>query len=399
MEKISRAAARRAAIAAQGLLDRPPTGVPDRRHLRRVLSRTGLLQIDSVSVLARAHYMPLFSRLGAYPMALLEDAAWGKKRELFEYWAHEASLLPMAMQPLLRWRMADAAAGIKTWAHVAQFGRDEKGFIADVLARIHAEGALAASALEGPKGPGGWWGWSHAKRAVEYLFWTGQLTTCHRRGFERVYDLPERVIPAEILATPTPSRADAQRALLQFSARALGVATAQDLRDYFRLAPADVPPRIAELVEAGTLVRVQVEGWDKPAYADAQAAWPRRSEIATVLSPFDPLVWDRARTERLFDFHYRLEIYTPAEKRVHGYYVLPFLLGDQLVARVDLKAQRNAGSLAVVAAYAEPAAPAHTASALAGALCRVANWLDLPEITVSRRGDLTAPLRAALHAR
>jgi len=396
MEKISLPTARRCALAAQGFVDKPPTATPTQRHLRRVLARINVVQMDSVSVLARAHYLPLFSRLGPYPMALLEQAAWGKQRSLFEYWGHEASLLPLALHPLLRWRMQDAQAGIKVWGHVARFGRDEQLYVANVLARIRQEGPMAASALEGPKGAGGWWEWSAAKRAVEHLFWTGQLTTAHRRGFERVYDLPERVFPPEILAAPTPSRAEAHRALLLIAARALGVATAGCLRDYFRLSPADVAPRIAEMVENGDLTPVRVETWDKPAYVAADAAWPRRVEVATLLSPFDPLVWDRARTENLFGFRYRLEIYTPAAKRVHGYYVLPFLLGDRLVARVDLKAQRPHGNLAVLAAYAEPASPKQTALHLAGALRRMAVWLGLETITVENRGDLAVGLRRAV---
>jgi uncharacterized protein len=396
MEQISAAAARRAAIAAQGFLDRTPTGVPTHRHLHRVLQRTRLLQLDSVAVLARAHYLPLFSRLGAYPTALLDQAAWGRKPALFEYWAHEASLLPMDMHRLFRWRMQDATAGIKLWPHLAEFGRDEHRYVARVLADIAANGPTAASSLEGPKGEGGWWGWSPAKRALEFLFWTGQLTTATRQGFERVYDLPERVLPAAILAAPTPSRADAQRDLLRLAAAALGVATAGDLRDYFRLAPADAAPRIAELVDAGELIPVSVEGWAQRAYAHNQAAWPRRSNAASLLAPFDPLVWDRTRTERLFGFRYRLEIYTPAAKRVHGYYVLPFLLGDRLVARVDLKAHRAENRLAVLAAHHEHHAPADTAAHLAIALRSMAQWLGLADVTVSPSGDLAPVLAAAL---
>ena len=395
MEKISPAVARRAVIAAQGFLAAPPAGKADRRHLARVLSRIGVLQMDSVAVLARAHYMPLFSRLGAYPTSLLDEAAWGRKRSLFEFWGHEASLLPMAMHPLFRWRMEDAASGRTTWAFLAKFAKEEHRYIAAVLAHITAEGATAASALEGPKRAPGWWQWSHAKHALEYLFWTGQVTTASRRGFERIYDLTERVIPSAILSARTPSRADAQRELIRIAARALAVATAGDLRDYFRLAPSDVTPRIAELVEAGELRPVQVDGWKTIAYVSPQAEFPRRISAASLLSPFDPLVWDRDRTERLFGFRYRLEIYTPAAKRVHGYYVLPFLLDDCLAARVDLKALRTENTLVVAAAHVEPGAPPDTASRLAVELRRMADWQALGQIKVLPRGDLAAPLAKA----
>ncbi len=376
-ETLSLAAARRVAIAAQDFLDRAPTGTPDRRHLRRVLARIGLLQIDSVSVVARAHYLPLLSRLGPYPRPLLEAAAWGKPRSLFEYWAHEASLLPIETQPLLRWRMARAEAGLGTYGELARFARDNHATIDRLHAGIAANGPTAASALDGIKGKGGWWGWSEAKMALEWLFWAGHLTTVSRRGFERVYDLPERVLPAAILAQPTPTPADAQRDLLRISARALGIATANDLRDYFRLSPAEAVPRIPELVEAGDLIPVTVAGWAAPAYLHRDADRPRRVAARALLAPFDPLVWDRARAERLFGFRYRIEIYTPAARRVHGYYVLPFLLGDRLVARVDLKSDRATSRLRVLAAHAEPHAPPETAAMLAVSLHEMARWLTL----------------------
>ncbi len=393
---LSLPAARRIAIAAQGFADRPPAGIADRRHLRRVLARIGLLQIDSVSVVARAHYLPLLSRLGPYPRALLDQAAWGRPRMLFEYWAHEASLLPMETQPLLRWRMARAEAGLGMYAELARFGREHRVTIDRLHATIAVDGPRPASALEGPKGAGGWWGWSEAKRALEWLFWAGHLTTASRRGFERVYDLPERVLPPSILACPTPSPADAQRELLRIAARALGVATASDLRDYFRLSPGETAPRIPELVEAGDLVPVSVAGWQNPAYLHRDADRPRRVAARALLAPFDPLVWDRARAERLFGFRYRLEIYTPAARRVHGYYVLPFLLGDRLVARVDLKSDRAAGCLRVLAAHAEPHAPPETAGALAVTLREMADWLTLGNVVVSGVGDLAGVLASSL---
>ncbi len=297
---------------------------------------------NSVSAVVRSHYLPLFSRLGAYQRPLLDGLAYGgRRRRLFEYWGHEASLLPIALQPLLRWRMARARDGRGIYGGLARFARERAPFIDAVLKEVATRGPLAAGELtEGGRGEGGWWGWSDGKTALEYLFWTGQLTTAYRRGFERVYDLTERVLAPEILAQPTPEPAEAQRELVAMAARALGVATAADLRDYFRMDVAETRLRIAELEEAGRLAPVTVEGWDRPAWLDPMATVPRRAEACALLSPFDSLVWDRARTERLFGFRYRLELYTPAHKRTHGYYVLPFLLGDRLVAQ-SRPAQRS----------------------------------------------------------
>ena len=390
--------ARRVALAAQGLAAPPPPdmgagGPPTARRVLATVERLGLLQIDSVSVLARAHYLPLFSRLGGYERALLDSAAWGRPRRLFEYWAHEASLLPLATQPLLRWRMDEAAAGIGVYAGLAQFGRERPERIAAALAEVERRGPLAASDLEGERGRGGWWGWSDAKRALEWLFWAGQVTTATRRGgFARLYDLPERVLPPAVVAAPTPAPADAQRVLIEIATRALGVATAGDLRDYFRLSPEVARTRIPELVEAGALIPVEVEGWGRPAWLHRDARLPRRASGQALLAPFDPLVWERARAERLFGFRYRLEIYTPADKRVHGYYVLPFLLGDRLVARVDLKRERAAGVLRVQSAHVEPHAPFHTAAALAVELRRMADWLGLEQVEIEPRGDLAGAL-------
>ncbi|MER9596925.1 MULTISPECIES: winged helix-turn-helix domain-containing protein [unclassified Mesorhizobium] len=391
-EKISLAMARRIALAAQGFNDPRPTGTPDRRHLARVLARTGLLQIDSVSAVVRAHYMPLYSRLGRYKLALLDDAAVTRKRLVFEYWAHEASFLPVETYPLMRWRMQRAERGDEMYLGLAKWGRERVAYIEDIYRAVVDRGPVAASALEGQKGSGGWWGWSDAKHAFEWLFWAGRITTASRRGFERLYDLPERVLPPAILALPVPSAEDAHRELLRISARAHGVATAGDLRDYFRLSPADIKGRIEELVEAGELLPVRVEGWDKTAYLHKDARFPRKIEARALLAPFDPVVFERSRTERLFDFRYRIEIYTPAEKRQYGYYVLPFLLGDRIVARVDLKADRPAGVLRVHAAYAEPGAPAETAAQLFEELKLMQGWLGLERIEVTAAGDLGQPL-------
>ena len=380
--------ARRIALAAQGF-DRPrPTGTVDRGHLRRVLDRVALHQIDSVNVLVRAHYLPAFSRLGDYGRGLLDDAAWGRRpRRLFEYWAHEASLLPMDLHPLLRWRMSRADRGVGTWGRCKPYAGERRGEADALLARIAAEGPLAASDVAQTRGTSGWWEWSDAKTALEWLFWSGRITTATRRGsFERVYDLPDRVLPRDVLDAPTPTEADAHRALLERAARALGVATAGDLRDYFRLQPTDAAPRLAELIEAGTLLPVRVHGWTQPAYRHADASLPRRIAGQALLAPFDPLIWERSRAHRLFGVRYRIEIYTPAHKRVHGYYVLPFLMDGRIVARVDLKADRQAGRLLVRSVHLEPDPPPETGDRLAAELKLMAGWLGLADVVGSRKG-------------
>jgi hypothetical protein len=397
IETLSPGAARRIALAAQGLAGPRPERPAGKPALLRLVDRLALHQIDSVNVLARAHYLPAFSRLGPYPTGLIDDLAWGRRKKLFEYWAHEASLLPFDLHPLLRWRMARAERGQGMWGSLKPFAGPRRGEAEAVLKQVAAQGPVAASDLEGGR-TAGWWGWSESKRALEYLFWSGKVAVATRRSsFERVYDLPERVLPANILALPTPSEVDAHRALLERAARALGIATARDLRDYFRLSPADAHPRIAELAEAGLLVPVRVEGWKDPAWRHRDSRRPRAANARALLSPFDPLVWERSRTERLFGMRYRIEIYTPAHKRVHGYYVLPFLLGDRLAARVDLKADRKARLLRVEAAHREPGAPGHTAEALAAELRLAASWLDLDDVAASDRGDLAEPLRQALY--
>jgi hypothetical protein len=343
------------ALAAQGFGGLAPAA-PDGSDFKRLTRRLGALQIDSVNVLVRSHYLPAFSRLGGYDRTLLEKAAYdGRRRHLFEYWGHEASLLPVELWPLFRWRMESARLGERVWSGIAATGRDKATFCRTVLETIRREGPIAASEIEGAGARAGpWWGWNEEKRACEFLFWSGELTTATRRNFERVYDLPERVLPRAVLAAPVPDRASAQRALVSIAASALGVATEPDLRDYFRLPPADSRARVAELVEDGTLAPVIVKGWEQPAYLHAKARMPRRIGARALLSPFDSLVWDRSRTERVFDFHYRIALYTPKHKRTHGYYVLPFLLGDRLVARVDLKADRGNKTLLVAGAHHEP---------------------------------------------
>jgi uncharacterized protein YcaQ len=390
--------ARRIALAAQGFATPRPSAPIATRQLVKLVERLGVVQIDSVNVVSRTHYLPAFSRLGAYPREMLEAVAWAKNRPLFEYWAHEASLLPLASQPLFRWRMEDAHEGRGTWKGVARFLRERRDFVDKVLEEIAVRGPLAASDLEmGVKGEGGWWGWSEAKRAVECLFWTGELTTATRRGtFERVYGLPEKVLPKAVLETPTPSRDDAQRQLYRIAARAMGVATSKDLRDYFRMPVEGAKARIAELVEEGSLLPVAVKGWREPAYLDPSAKRPRKVDAQALLSPFDNLIWFRERTEKLFGVRYRIEIYTPAHKRTHGYYVLPFLEGDALTARVDLKSDRKAGVLVVQAAHAEPWASDMTPTRLARELSLMAGWLGLERVRVEGKGDLAPALAAAL---
>lgn len=371
--------ARRIALAAQGFGARP-SGTPGTAQLRRTLDRLSLHQIDSVNVLVRAHYLPLFSRLGVYDRALLDEGAWGRrsKRRMFEYWAHEASLLPLDLHPLFRWRMTEADRGERGWTNLRAYAHEKRGEVQAVLDRIRDEGPLAASDFEEGKSQSGWWAWGDSKRRLEWLFWAGHITTATRRNsFERVYDLPERVIPPAILALPTPDKPTAHRALVERAARAMGVATDTDLRDYFRTGVSETRSAIAELAEQGVLRPVAVEGWRQPGWLHHEARIPRRITGQALLAPFDPLIWERSRAERLFDFRYRIEIYTPAEKRQHGYYVLPFLLDGRLVARVDLKADRQKAVLRVQSLHLEHGAPTDVRDALDIELADMARWLDL----------------------
>ncbi|TKJ20111.1 crosslink repair DNA glycosylase YcaQ family protein [Blastococcus sp. CCUG 61487] len=395
-ERLSAPLARRIALAAQGFATPRPSTPVGTRQLRSTMERLAVVQIDSVNVLSRAHYLPLFSRLGAYPRDRL-DALTDGRGVVFEYWAHEASFLPVRLHPYLRWRMA--AAATEAWGSMNRVARERPDYVAALVERIRDGGPLRAAELGEvrPDRPGSMWNWHVGKAALEYLFFTGVLTTRGRTaGFERVYDLTERVLPAAVLAQPVPERADAVRELVRTAARALGVATETDLRDYFRLSPADARTAIAELTDAGELLPVVVDGWGKPAWLDPGARRPRWIRARALLSPFDSLVWERPRVERIFGFRYRLEIYTPAHKRVHGYYVLPFLLGDRLVARVDLKADRKASVLRVQAAFAEDGVPrAEVAAELAAELRLMADWLQLDDVAVADRGDLAPDLLVA----
>jgi uncharacterized protein YcaQ len=394
--QISAKEARRLALSA-ALLATPRPARRGPAALGAMLDRLGMVQIDSVSVLARAHYMPAFSRLGAHDRTMLDRAAYGRRRTLFEYWGHEASLIRLDLQPSLRWRMARARAGTGIYKGLARFGHERSAFIAEALRQVENRGPLAARDLEaGGKSAGSWWGWSDGKRAMEWLFWAGLLTTHFRRGFERVYDLTERALPA-VAALPTPAEDEAQRTLLLTAARALGVATLGDLRAYWRIGPQDAAARLPELVEAGALLPVQVEGWRQPAYIPAGSASARPPRAAALVSPFDPLLWERDRAERLFGFRYRIEIYTPAEKRAFGYYVLPFLFNDRMAARLDLKAERSTGRLIVNAAHLELGASRdRTAAATAAELRELAGWLQLEQIEVAPAGDLAPALQTYL---
>jgi uncharacterized protein YcaQ len=399
VERLTTKQARRVALAAQGFNDPLPSTVT-RRHLRRMVDRTQLLQIDSVNVFARAHLMPAFARLGPWPVDLLDDLAF-RRRELFEYWGHEASYLPMELHPLLRWRMARAESLEEGWGGPLRVFKERPEFVGSLLHRLHEEGPCGAGALrEAPRGKGGWWGWDDVKRGLEYLFWSGRVTTSRRTsGFERLYDVTERVIPAAVLALPTPTREDAQRELVRRAAVAHGVGTEKDLRDYFRLRPGEARVAVASLVEEGALLQVEVEGWRRPAYLHVDAGRPRWVRRQALLSPFDPLVWERSRTERLWGVDYRIEIYVPAPKRVYGYYCLLFLQDEAIRARVDLKADRRAGVLRVLSTWREQEAlPGATAAGLAEELRRAAGWQGLDDVVVEDRGDLARELLAALHS-
>jgi uncharacterized protein len=409
--RLSAAAARRIALAAQGFADARPSGAVTARHLRALAARLGAIQLDSVNVFCRAHYLPFFARLGPYPRDVLDRLAVhrngiaaghrrgrpSRERALVEYWGHMASLIPVDLHPLFRWRMA--AVDDYAWSGVVQTAGEHPDLVRQVLAMAAERGPIRADdtgVAPRARTPGEMWNWHEGKVALEYLFYAGRLGAIERVNFERRYDLLERVLPARILDVPTREAADAQRELVRVAARALGVATEPDLGDYFRLPRGASRQRVAELVAAGELVPVEVEGWDAPAYLWPGARRPRSVEARALLSPFDSLVWSRPRTERLFGFSYRIEIYTPPPKRVYGYYVLPFLLGDRLVARVDLKSDRATGTLLVQSAHLEAGAdPARVAGPLREELELVAGWLGLAGVHVAARGDLAPALAAA----
>ncbi len=396
-QTLSRAQARRVALAAQGFLD-PPHATPTLRTFDRTLARTGVLQVDSVNVLQRAHFMPLYSRMGAYDIGLLQRAATGRDRRVVEYWAHVQAFMPVDLWPAMRPRMDHYRARRGKWFTLEEGDQLEVALMAEIAER----GASTARELDDglPRTKDHWgWNWSRTRQMLDHLFTTGDLAIAGRNSqFEIRYDLPERVLPASVLDAPALSVADAHRELVRRAARSHGVASAHCLADYYRIKVGEARVAIADLVDSGELEPVSVEGWRRPAYLHHEARQPRRIQARTLLSPFDPVVWERDRAEALFDFFYRIEIYTPAARRVHGYYALPFLLGDRIVARVDLKADRPTGRLRMQAAFAETGAPNDTAEQLAAELARLAGWLGLAEIVVAPRGDLAPALSAAVEA-
>ena len=400
--RLSAAQARRVAVAAQGFHDPRPSGPVTRPHLRRLICRIQVLQLDSVSVAVRAHYAPMFSRMGPYDRDLLDAAAWSHSarspRLLVEYWAHEAALMAIEDWPLLRWRMREYTGG--RWG--VEIVEKNPRLVDDVVAAVVELGPSTAGQIEAhlqsaPKrGKGAWWNRTDTKWVAEALFASGVLTTAHRTGFARHYDLVERVLPADVVARQVDD-VEAVRELTLRAATALGVATEADIRDYFRLRPGQSKSAIADLVATGELEPVQVDGWTAPAYLRAGQPVPRADRGTALLCPFDPLIFFRPRIERLFGFHYRIEIYTPAAKRRYGYYVWPLLLDGDLVARVDLKADRSAGVLQVIGAFIEPGQDARrVADAMAGELQTMATWLGLAGVTAGERGDLAGALRRAL---
>jgi len=371
------------------------------RQVEKTIQRMGVLQIDSVNVLTRSQFLPLFSRLGAYDQSLLAQAAGNKPRRVTEYWAHQAAFIPVALHPLFRWRME--AYRHEAWGSIQRAGTEHADVVEEVLAAVGELGPSSARRLTAELGHAPealrehWgWNWSVVKTACEFLFYTGQLCVVERNTqFERVFDLAERVLPPDVVAAPTPSADEAMRELIRIAARAHGVGTVKCLADYWRTRLTPTRRAISELVEEGTLEPVSVD--DTEAYVPGGVIVPRRVTARALLSPFDPPIWQRERTQWLFNFHYRIGIYTPADQRVHGYYVLPFLLDDALVARVDLKADRASGRLFVQSAWREFGAPVETATELAGELRRMADWLELQDVVVASRGDLAADLDAAIH--
>ncbi len=391
MPRLSIAAARRIALAAQGFGAPQPETV-NLGHLRRTMRRLAVVQLDSVNVFSRSHYLPFFSRLGAYDRALLDrltaHAPGRRKPELLEYWAHEASILSPEAYAQFGWRKR--LVRDQAWGSIRRFPSEHPEALASIRSQIADRGPLRSSELgyeRAPREQREMWDWHLGKTGAEYLFWAGEVAAARRINFERLYDLVERVAPPELLVERP--AAESQLELVRLAARAQGIATEPDLRDYFRMSRAETAPAIAALVAAGELEPVEVSGWREPAYLHAEARRPRRIEASTLLTPFDNLVWFRPRTERLFDFHYRIEIYTPAEQRVHGYYVLPFLLGDELVARVDIKSDRKAGVLRAHRVGIEHGAdPARVMAELEPAMERTAAWLGLGAVELPGTGPV-----------
>ena len=408
------AAARRVAIKAQSLhqgqslfgdTPSPPLSSPiNARQINACIDAMALLQIDAINTIIRSHYMPLYSRLGHYSTSKLDDLVFDQsaqrqsKRRYFEYWGHECSVMPLSYFPLLRWRMEDARRGVGVYSQLAQFAKKESTYVSRIKKTVAEQGPISSRQLDGSKRGPGMWEWSKSKQALEYLFWSGQVTTKGRSGFARLYDLTENSIPQDVLDVEV-SREDAIAELLVKGVKAMGVATTSDIRDYFRINAKEANALIPRLLEEQRIIEIEVEGWKQPAYCMPELKIPRQSKAQALLTPFDPLVWCRQRILRLFDFDYKIEIYVPESKRRYGYYVLPFILGDNIVARVDLKAHRDHSQLEVKGAWLEADANIeHTAGALTASLCQLASWLDLNEIMVTGRGVLPEQLSAGLAA-
>lgn len=389
MPRLTLDQARRIALAAQGLTRPRPEGRVDVRHFRRVLGHIGVVQLDSVNVLARAHYMPFFSRLGPYDQEALDRWLWGS-REMFEYWGHAASVMPIDDRPLMAHRMH----GGKPWRSIERLIEDKPGFIEALREEVRRRGPLTLSELNATtKRSDPWWGWTEEKHALEWLFFKGELSVADRVNFSKAYDIPERVHGRAVLEADGLDERPALSRLLVRAAESLGVATLADLVDYYRIRVQVARPLVEELVRTGALERVEVKGWQGDAYLHPSAVMPHHHRGASLLSPFDPLVWFRPRVERLFGFQYRIEIYVPAKDRTYGYYVLPFLLDGELVGRVDLKADRKRGVLSVKASHVEEEQDeGRAALALAGELCTMAGWLGLGDVEVDHKGNLAATL-------
>jgi uncharacterized protein YcaQ len=395
--RLTLAQARRIALAAQGFGVRRPARPVTLGDVQRQLNRLAQFQIDSINVVRRAHYLPLYSRLGAYDPVVLDRAAHRAPRRAFEYWGHAASLIDVTLQPALRFRMQRAAQ--EAWGGMRRIQQEQPELVERVRGDIAARGPLTAREVgrveEENRSRDNWgWNWSAGKTALEWLFWNGEITSASRNAqFERVFDLPERVLPHTVLSTPTPSVAQSHIDLVRRAAAALGVASLPCLADYFRLDPAETRTAVDALVAAGELEPISVTGWKRPAWLWVAARRPRRVDARALVSPFDSLVFERRRLGELFGFDYRIEIYVPAVKRRYGYYVYPFLLREGLSARVDLKADRTAGVLRVLSAWLEPGwDPAYVARELCEELAELAGWLGLTAIEVRPRGDLAGPL-------
>src|SRR5262245_7017291 len=400
---LSAADARRLALRSLGFGEKKPARA-GAAHVRATAARLGAIQIDSVNVLARAHYLPTFSRYGAYPSSALDDLVHAR-RELFEYWGHAACFLPIDMYPLLRWRMANQC---EAWTGVS---RKKKDFMEAVFREVTERGPMSAGELSmGGRSKGPWWGWSDGKLAIELLFRQGRVAVAGRRHFERLYDIPERVFPDAVIRAAAVSPPEAKKALLVRAAGAMGIGTARDIAQYFhidawwdrltvggRRAPAKTGLLFEELVEEARLRRVRVDGWKDAAYIVPDAKIPRSIDARAIVSPFDPLLWERKWTKAVFDFDYQIEIYVPGPKRIYGYYVLPFLMGDRFAARVDLKADRKTSTLIAHAAFVEDGFdPRVVADALAVELRSMAAWLSLEAFSVGPKGNLAKPLTRAL---